>query len=80
MATTKKTTTKKVAKKAGPTTPKRKPINRDSLKKDCSRILKLRDAIYKKYNNRWQNLYGKDQFNKAINALKEAELELGYMY
>lgn len=74
MATTKKTTTKKAA------PAKRAPINLVVLRKDVVRIDKLRSALYKKYNNRWQNSYGKDKFIKAINALKEAGMELGDMY
>ena len=62
------------------TAPKRKPIKREDVLKASERIYKLRDALYKKFNNRWENYYGKDQFKKAINALNEAGSEIRNLY
>lgn len=61
-------------------TVKKKPIKRDDVLKASERIYKLRDAIYKKFNNRWENYYGRDQFKKAINALNTAGSEIRNLY
>ena len=44
------------------------------------RIYKLRDAVYKKFNNRWSNQYCKERFQNALNYMNKAATELGEMY
>ena len=70
---TKKTTSKKPVSR-------KKTVNRDERLKMVQRIYKLRDAVYKKFNNRWSNQYCKERFQNALNYMNKAATELGEMY
>ena len=74
-------TTSKTKKTTAPkSSPQKKPVSREQVRKSVDRIHKLRDSIYKSLNERWTNSYGKDQFRKAIKLLNDAAGELNNMY
>ena len=54
--------------------------NENEITSLVNEIYGLRDKIYKACNNKWENSYGKDKFNEALNHLDEAASELRMFY
>ena len=55
-------------------------MERETIDNLVKEVHTLRDKVYSTLKEQWTNSYGKDQFEKAVESLKEAAFCISQFY